>query len=382
MRSIARLNVIIIKSVYWLLNMWTANADQDLKKAFDDAIEVAYGNGGSDELENLAKLFGDVALDNYQQALHKGLANGSSAGVDVAWIDKRPIAKLSQAAKGAELGDMMIVVHQSDSRNFHSCRACLLEVKQSPSQEIPPVPVTGGESSKNQFQILSTWPTIFGLKATATNRHYLLENITTQPGPGAGGVLAQAWYVAVKPPAATHPTPEPWMAAPAVEASSFEHTLGDIFTACARGMSLTNSAVGIPIDVGREFQVGKTLQNPPGWDALINSIIWITRQYDLPRYFFRGTPGKRFFPGRRVHHFIGFAGLSVPSIAPSASSEFFVGFITACIAYGLFKFVRSRFRSRRLGFGDAQAKLMEGAFPLLVFRVFHEGEMDGFRPVE
>ena len=105
--------------------MWTATAGQDLKTAFDDAIEVAYGNGRSDELENLANLFGDVAIDNYQKALYKGLASGSSAYVDIAWIDKRPIAKLSKDSKGAELGDMMLVVHQSDSRNFYSSRAWL-----------------------------------------------------------------------------------------------------------------------------------------------------------------------------------------------------------------------------------------------------------------
>ena len=346
--------------------MWAATADKDLKKAFDDAIEIAYGNGRNGELENLANLFGDVALDNYQQALLKGLDGGSTAAVDVAWIDKRPIAKLSATATGAELGDMMLVVNEYDPRGLQVSRACLLEVKQSPTEAIPPVPVTGGESTKNQFQILSTWPVLYGLKATGSNHDYLLENIITQPGAAIGGVLAQAWYVAVKPPSATAPTPMPWMAAPATTGAPFEHTLGEIFGACARGDSLTNKKIGTPIGVGRQFEKGKTLQNPPGWDALINTIISVTNSYDLPNYYFPHRPGRRYIPGRRFAPLAAFCGLSIPSDAIPTASGVLIGILITCVTFAISK----RFKARKC------APAQDEAFPVLFFNVHHSENIE------
>jgi hypothetical protein len=346
--------------------MWTATADKDLKKAFDDAIEIAYGNGRNRELENLANLFGDVALDNYQQALLKGLDGGSTAIVDVAWIDKRPIAKLSDTATGAELGDMMLVVNEYDPRGLQISRACLLEVKQSPTEVIPPVPVTSGQSTKNQFQILSTWPTLYGLKATGSNRDYLLENIITQPGAATGGVLAQAWYVAVKPASATTPTPMPWMAAPAEAGAPFEHTLGDIFGTCARGGSLTNKTIGTPIGVGREFEQGKTLQNPPGWDALINAIISVTNSYDLPEHYFPRGPGKRYIRGRRFAPFAALGGLKVPSGAMPTASGVLIGILIACATFAISKLFQARKR----------ALAPDEAFPVLFFKVRHSENLE------
>ncbi len=346
--------------------MWTATADKELKKAFDDAIEIAYGNGRNGELENLANLFGDIALDNYQQALLKGLDGGSNAAVDVAWIDKRPIAKLSATATGAELGDMMLVVHEHDPRGLQVSRACLLEVKQSPGGAIPPVPVTGGESTRNQFQILSSWPTLYGLKATGSNRAYLLENIITQPGAATGGVLAQAWYVAVKPPSTTAPTPMPWMAAPAAAGAPFEHTLGEIFGACARGGSLTNTKVGAPIGVGRQFEEGKTLQNPPGWDALINAIISVTIFYDLPKHYFPHRAGRRYIPGRRFAPLAAFCGLNIPSGAIPTATGVLIGILIACVAAAIFM-------RRKAG---KHAPAQDDAFPVLFLNVHHSENME------
>ncbi|UGQ47313.1 hypothetical protein [Massilia endophytica] len=133
--------------------MWIAGAQTQLKAAFDRAIEAAYGKGRGGELENLANLFSPTTIGNFQRALQAGLDGRSAATVDIAWVDKRPIAKLSPTAPGAELGDMMIVVEEYYPGNSapSASRACLLEVKQSRSQIIPPVPVTSGASTKNQL---------------------------------------------------------------------------------------------------------------------------------------------------------------------------------------------------------------------------------------
>ncbi len=341
--------------------MWTANAEIDLKKAFDDAIEIAYGNGKRDELENLANLFGDVALDNYQQALLKGLDVSSFAAIDVAWIDKRPIATLTETGAGSELGDMMLVVNEFDHSVLQKSRACLLEVKQSSSKDIPPVPVTTGKSTKNQFKILAAWPTLYGLKATGSNHSYLLENIITQPGAEPGGVLAQAWYVAVKPPSTATPTPMPWMAAPAEEGAPFKHTLGDLFGACARGASLTNNT-GATIGVGREFEKGKTLQNPPGWDALINTIISVTHSYNFPEHYFKDRAGRRrYIHGRGVMPFMALGGLNISSDATQSAFIFLAGIIFSCITLAVFTFVKPR----------ECAHTQNKTFPVLFFNVYH-----------
>lgn len=274
--------------------MWNATARQDLKASFDAAISSAYGNGESKELANLAKLFSESALRNYEIGLNEALDRDSAAAVGVAWIDKRPIAKLSASEPGAELGDMLLVVEEYDADGNSSMRACIVEVKQSPSSAIPPVPVTPrSRSTRNQLRVLSEWPTIHGLLATGSNKRYLLENIVTRPGEGPSGVLAQAWYAAVKPRSGAAPFSDPWMAAPAIEGASFDSTLGELFAACATCTSLAVQGWG-RIHVGREV-VQQQIVSPPGWSQLIDTILCVTRMYPKPpEHFGRSAKGSRY----------------------------------------------------------------------------------------
>lgn len=342
--------------------MWKATAGQDLENAFDNAIGIAYGNGRNDELENLANLFSDTALANFQAALLKGLVPGSKAYVDVAWIDKRPIAKVSKNARGAELGDMLLVVDETEASGVRKSRACILEVKQSPSQTIPPVPVTSGKSTRNQFAILSACPTIFGLKATGTNSQYLLENIVTQPYTGHGGAIAQAWYVAAKPPSGSVPVQDPWMAAPAINGVPFVHTLGALFGACARGQPLPNALNNTPIDVGRDFEPGNNLALPPGWDALINAIISVAKLYDLPRHHFPfRLRMSRYLRGRD------FASVSLFSffgLMPETSLIINTLLTGMCLALYVV-LVRKTF------FPPKPPSVQRRAFPILFFTIIH-----------
>lgn len=363
--------------------MWTSTADVSLKKGFDDAIEASYGNGRDGELENLSDLFSPAALDGYQQALLAGLDGSSDATIDVAWIDKRPIAKLTKSGAGAELGDMMLVVHERDlAGSIRKSRACLLEVKQSPSATIPPVPVTKGKSTENQFRILSAWPTLYGLKATGSNHTYLLQNVDTHPPVTTGGIAAHAWYVAVKPPSKSGAvTATPWMAAPAVRGVDFHHTLGDLFQACAQGNSLYHP-VTKDMGVGREFARGHTLQNPPSWDALINAIISVCDKYELPEHYFGPAPGKRYLRGpvRARTSLALLAGLNGAALANTLAGVSLACSATLCALFVLYvrRMSLSPYRNFPFGRFDYVRRALLSRrkhFPVLIFNIFHgDGE--------
>lgn len=268
--------------------MWLTDAAA-MKADFDLVFQRAYDRTkGSGELANLAELFTDAALKSYREALLRGIDPASRAWADIAWIDKRPIAKLKADSPGAELGDMMLVVNHFDPAGHVSSRACILEVKQSPSMVIPPVPVTSGKSTTNQFAILSEWPRIVELKATGKNFHPLLRNVVTRDSP-TRDVLAQAWYTAVCPKGSQK---QPWMVAPAIKDAEFSQTLGALFTACCRSESLHLPDIG-PVGVGREFTPNSTLNSPADWSALVNTILDVAGSYDLPPAYFGQGAGSR-----------------------------------------------------------------------------------------
>lgn len=269
--------------------MWTTNADA-MKADFDTAFQRAYDSKrASGELGNLAKLFSLNALADYREALQRGLDPESDAWADIAWIDKRPIAKLRRDGPSAELGDMLLVVNHFDSGGRVASRACILEVKQSPTESIPPVPVTKGKSTANQFGILATWPDIFELKATGTSGAHLLRNVVTRDS-AERDVLAQAWYAAVRPKDCKD---TPWMVAPAVKGACFAHSLGSLFAACCRAEPLYAPEAGRPVGVGRRFTPGSTLSKPSNWDALVNTILSVVDKYDLPPTYFGLNAGPR-----------------------------------------------------------------------------------------
>lgn len=352
--------------------MWIS--PKTLIESFETAFDAAYGNGESDELSNLAKLFGPTALAGYAQALASGLDAGSSAAVDVAWIDKRPIAWLEKNGVGAELGDMMLVVHEHDPIGLWRSRACILEVKQSPSESIPGVPVTEGSSTANQFRILSEWPEIYGLKRTATNLRYLLEKIVTQKSPGDTSVLAQAWYVAVKPPVANGKVASPWMAAPAVKGAKFEHTLGRLFAECALGGKLHNSIANKPIAVGRCFEKGNVLESPPGWDTMINAIISVAQSYSMPKHYFGKNALRRYIAG---------GAMVGPATAGAESSSSVVWHTVSGVVFGILLalipvfllLLRARWQHEREIDDFNQEAIMEKKFPILFLQVIHGESM-------
>lgn len=350
--------------------------------AFNMAFFAAYGTGVLDELENLGKLFSPAARIAYAQALATGLVKGGSASVDVAWIDKRPIAIFNAGDAGAELGDMMLVIFERYGSGPLESRACLLEVKQSPTDPVPPVPVTDGQSTRNQFKILSTWEPIHAVKKTSTNKDTLLTNVVTKTC-GLEDALAQAWYVAVKPPPSSGVVTNPWVAAPAIAGSEFNFTLGELFVACARGESLTDKISLKPIRVGKSFKLNHTLQAPYGWDALINTIIdKVTQQYRMPPKYYGWPAAMRYFSGVVV------TGVATGAVAQSQASSTTLDwlsaviFLTALTNLIMLYFVRKLWRlvlnptptahAADLDDEDGGARIHAGGFPILIFSVAHD----------
>ncbi|WP_414494772.1 hypothetical protein [Stenotrophomonas maltophilia] len=367
--------------------MWTSTAPKDLKASFDNAISSAYGNGSNDELSNLAKLFSDAAMRNYERGLNNALDEDSAASVGLAWIDKRPIAKLTADGPGAELGDMLLIVEEFDPQGRVSTRACIVEVKQSPSSTIPPVPVTpGSESTKNQFKILSEWPTIHGVRATGSNNSYLLENVVTQPGPKDGGVLTQAWYAAVRPKSAGAANPYPWMVAPAIRGADFNYTLGDLFAACAIKQSLRGPD-SRPIGVGREVDL-EEVRAQPGWSELIETIIVVARRYHLPPKYFDNKKTNRYrqtYINARDHAFLMLAMPapgSVLNIALGTATGIVLAAITLAIAFWLVQVandarISARAARKEIAHQDkSEGDADERKFPVIYFSIFHGEKYD------
>lgn len=358
--------------------MWISGAEVRMKSSFDAAIQSAYGFGAGDELSNLAALFSDAALDQYHLAIRAGLDPASEAFVDVAWIDKRPIAYLDPKKAGAELGDMLVIVEQHDRSGSTLRRACIFEVKMSPKANVPPVPVTpGGDSTDNQFRILCDWPTLYGLKATSGNRSFLLQNVVTRPGAGRGGVLAQAWYAAVKPtPESSLPVCEPWVVAPAICGARFNHTLGDALTACLLATPIENPK-GTLTDVGRDFVEPTSAVDRPGWDHLVKEIIKVTCRYQLPPHYFGKYPGVRYRSRRTAK-----AGSAILlALAPAAFWHSFIGSLLAILVLLAVAMVTLRpWRSER---HDAREMPEDNLFPVVFFTIRHSEPMDfGDRPVD
>lgn len=343
--------------------MWT-NKDREMTEDFNTAFRLSHENGhAKGELANLAKLFSDEALSLYAQALHNGLQPGSEAWADVAWIDKRPIARLAKKGVGAELGDMLLIVNHIDPAGPVSSRACILEVKKSDSEAIKPVPVTTGKSTKNQFAILSSWPTIYELAATGNSRSDLLMNIVTNDDSSLD-VLAQAWYAVVRPLSSEK---HHWMAAPAIKGASFAHSLGDLFTACCRARSLCVSDSGRSLEVGRYFKPDLTLNEPPNWDSLVNKILSVADRYDLPQSYFKG-----YASGRRRSTRAGLPAISIATASPELWHESLLSLGLTCITFILILGILSiQILSLRTRYGEMHRRKRRGKFPVLTLTCVH-----------
>lgn len=340
--------------------MWKKKASLNMALLFNALFHKRHQLASTSELQNLSKLFSNSVLSGIEAILSLALTKGSKASVDIAWIDKRPIAYWSKKHPGAELGDMMIVSHYYQPNGaYKNSRACLLEVKQSKTMDVPPVPVTRGKSTLNQLHILTLWPKLLYLRMTGSHKSSLMKNIDLQSSSTADELLSQAWYVAVKP--KSHP--HRWVAAPAIAGAPFRYTLGEIIAACLQGESLPKFPAVSRYKVGRDF-IGKPdfATNPnPEWADLICGIAFTAHEYALPQSHFGKSAGKRLVRGRVVTGTAAL-GISLPFVTDPVAADTLTYIACVCLAFGigLSTYLLDRHRERQ-------------RFPVLFFHI-QQGE--------
>lgn len=165
----------------------------------DTEIARIYEGGlGGPELKQLARLFESDRLTTaltaaIQPKLHAGTARHQErVEVKVAWIDKRPMAKLAGEDKRGELGDAALFYMRVNSHprghNYLSARALILQAKAASEQrqmDVPSVPVhpsnpAQGSSTARELALMSRWEP-FDLYENAANRAPIAQNIQINP---------------------------------------------------------------------------------------------------------------------------------------------------------------------------------------------------------
>ena len=164
---------------------------------FRDLQEKLYAMASSyGELKALERLFSDQFLRGIEQSERKalGTTQRQSVYVDLAWIDKIPLAQFctpqvdhnGQTISGrVELGDLLI--HRTDTivtRKdvfVRDSRSVIVQAKitkhTNPIVPVGPMSVTRCTSTSKELKLLQDWPT-FDLYETSRSLSKLLENVS------------------------------------------------------------------------------------------------------------------------------------------------------------------------------------------------------------
>lgn len=277
-------------------------------RAIDDGLRAIHASGYGGELQQLAKLFNRRALPAVLQTvikptLRRGRGYREEVEVKLAWIDKRPLAKLARHTKRVELGDAAIFyldrLRFKDRINWRPARALILQAKVAKEREqlaAPAVPVNPTKpardsSTAREFDLLSSWGT-FDLYATSGSKDAIATAITVAPAslpPGNG------WYMAAP---RTRPDPDtraawvsPWMCAPALMAAPCATTLGQLLLAFLRSDEI---GAGLP-SAGEEFRFHPdALKKPQGsdWQRVCIEVLRLCPKYRLPKALFGEYTGE------------------------------------------------------------------------------------------
>jgi hypothetical protein len=280
----------------------------DAKKAaqIDSEIWNIYkGRLGGNELPQLAKLFKENSLPrSLAKVLSQSLPRPSShyreeLEIKLAWIDKRPLAKLEAYTKRGELGDAAIFffdLAQSGKTRYRQARALILQAKvaeEAKQLAHPTVPVNPTNPSKTsstarELALLSKWDR-FDLYKASRSRVPIADRIaiisSTTPSPNG-------WYMATP---KKQPNPGtmaawkcPWMCAPAEKGSSCNVTFGNLLWAF-----LSSNLVNSTYEVGANFNFDpEYLIHPQGrdWTRLCIELLRLCPENDLPQSLFGRRP--------------------------------------------------------------------------------------------
>jgi hypothetical protein len=223
--------------------------------------------------------------------------------IQLAWIDKRPLAKLGAYANRVELGDAAIFffdLMQSRKTSYRQARALILQAKvaKEPRQLAQPtVPINPSNpaissSTARELALMSRWDRFDLYKASGSRipvvRGIAIGSSTKTPPNG--------WYMATP---RIPPTPEqqaawksPWMCAPAENRASCNVTLGSLLWAFFSSSKLPAGVNKLP-EVGADFDFDpKYLTEPRGqdWNRLCIEMLRLCPGNKLPQSLFGRRP--------------------------------------------------------------------------------------------
>jgi hypothetical protein len=283
-----------------------------IASAIDSQIWKIYKNRlGGNELTQLAKLFKRSGLaTRLKSVLSPTLPTprpsySEDLEISLAWIDKRPLAKLATQPKRVELGDAAIlffdVLRIAGTNRYRESRALILQAKAAqekrqiaqPSVPVNPTRPSPSSSTARELALLSRWGT-FDLYKTSGSSKPIVRAISVAPSklPPANG-----WYMATpkRPPGVAQHSAwkSPWMCGPAADGSPCNVTLGSLLLAFLTSSPINSAGASLP-EVGVKFSFDpQYLLSPQGndWDRLCIELLRLCPQNKLPKSLFGARAG-------------------------------------------------------------------------------------------
>lgn len=282
-------------------------------KKIDDELWQIYGKRlGGPELRQLAKLFKSKGLtDRLLKIFTPTLPKPrqyyrEELEIKLAWIDKRPLAKLATQSKRGELGDAAFFyfeVFQTDRGISHrQARALIMQAKvakeasqiAAPAVPVNPSKPSSQSSTAREFELLSQWGQ-FDLYKTSGSKTAIVSGISVSPSslpPAHGwymatprvhpkGALAKAWQA-------------PWMCGPAGINAPCEVTLGELLRSFFSFEAVTVGTGAVP-EAGVNFRFDPSYMKTPignDWGRLCVEILRLCPTNQLPASLF-GSSGPR-----------------------------------------------------------------------------------------
>lgn len=263
-----------------------------METEIDDLLSRIYTKNKYSELEALSKLFNLDFLEQLEKLLNRNCRNEEnfreSYKISYGWIDKIPLAKFTSPTKNinnitikgkTELGDVLFIyTHKIKNNTDKSAdkiidtRASLIQAKIA-KKASPLTPIVKMSkricSTSKELKLFSDWPE-FDLYKTSNSSKPVLRKLNldiNEQNRKFSGYYSKNWY----------------FGNPQIN-SICDKTYGKFF---------------IDFINRREGQSFENESNRTDWDLLINKIVSVCKEYNLPPYLF-GKRKPRFF---ELNHF-------------------------------------------------------------------------------
>lgn len=282
---------------------------QNGKEIDSEILEIYKQKLGGGELSQLAKLFKGKGLPDRLLTILRSTLRvpvryyREELEIKLAWIDKRPLAKLANQPKRGELGDAAFfyfeILQHNGKASHQQARALIMQAKvaKEPKQiASPTVPVNPSNPSPNsstarEIDLMSQWRT-FDLYKTSRSRSAIVKGVSIAP---QSRPPAHGWYMATP---GKHPKgsqakawESPWMCGPAAMGAPCAVTLGELLRSFFTFDTVTAGCNALP-EAGATFKFDPSYMTTPvgnGWDRLCVEILRLCPNNQLPKSLFGNT---------------------------------------------------------------------------------------------